>query len=508
MNLRDYSSIKSNKKSALNYFKRKEKEEKNLVYDLVLVDIWDTYYKGDIKCVKRNIYDPDLQYIAISYRWGELDEQQVNTPDYTAHITSFAIDDLERLCKYIKMESDLKEIQYLWIDAISIDQQNQEKRKEAILYMSDIYKQSAYILAVPDLHMTYLYRNPANEDTMELIHIHRETILEDILTVDQSDMNDEIIIIGESKQDIKKIYKFLAFLVNDWSNRAWVISEYLIAKQKNGTPLKYIFMTLLHSEFPTFFSYSFDDYSHHSSITINSGSNHHHHHHHHGSILYNEVDTSNKLIHFLKTRFIQRDHMDMLLSSNATRNEDRFNAILPLWGRYKHLVENKNTISEWNITSMTSVRLKLYEFMDNLWDKAALLYACSHHSHQQQQQKKRVIILPSYASQHNCQYLHLIEEGNPELAYERYLSDLMNYGAKMFGNDDGTLQHILYNGNKFGSLYNKNLKDIQWHSSYLTVASKKYFFRKIEKGELDQDFLSTYSLWNEQDNGMVVEFIY
>ncbi|KAI9300133.1 hypothetical protein BJ944DRAFT_273463 [Cunninghamella echinulata] len=256
-------------------------------------------------------------------------------------------------------------------------------------------------------------------------------------------------------------------------------------------------MTLLHSEFPTFFSYSFDDRPQDAPLTANAGSSSHHHY---GSIVYKEVDTSNKFIHFLKTRFIQRNHMHMLLSSNATRNEDRFNAILPSWNRYKHLIENKNTISEWDITSMTSVRLKLYEFMDNIWDKAALLYACSHHSHQQQQQKKRVIILPSYASGHSNYCLHLVEESNPELAYERYLSDLMNYGTKMFGNDDDTLQHILYNGNKFGSLYTKNLKNIQWHSSYLAVESKKYFVRKIEKGELDQDFLSTYSLCNDDDS--------
>lgn len=38
---------------------------------------------------------------------------------------------------------------------------------------------------------------------------------------------------------------------------------------------------------------------------------------------------------------------------------------------------NKNTISDWNITDMVTVKLKLYGIMDALWDKAILLYISS-----------------------------------------------------------------------------------------------------------------------------------
>ncbi|CAO3638586.1 unnamed protein product [Cunninghamella blakesleeana] len=69
---------------------------------------------------------------------------------------------------------------------------------------------------------------------------------------------------------------------------------------------------------------------------------------------------------------MQRSHLDMILNSNASRNEDRFNAILSSWNEYSHLIKNKDTISKWNITNMTLVRLKLYEIMDDLWDKVII----------------------------------------------------------------------------------------------------------------------------------------
>ncbi|CAO3650039.1 unnamed protein product [Cunninghamella blakesleeana] len=62
----------------------------------------------------------------------------------------------------------------------------------------------------------------------------------------------------------------------------------------------------------------------------------------------------------------------MILKSNATRNEEWFNAILPSWNKYCDTITDRNTISKWHITDMVSVRLKLCEFM-NIWDKAILI---------------------------------------------------------------------------------------------------------------------------------------
>ncbi|CAO3652225.1 unnamed protein product [Cunninghamella blakesleeana] len=100
------------------------------VFDLMLVDIKNTNEYGSIRCTKKNMYDSDLKYIAISYRWGEVPEQLLQTPDYVAHIISFDMASLINLCYLIYDEPDLKDIQYLWVDAISVDQQNHLKKKK------------------------------------------------------------------------------------------------------------------------------------------------------------------------------------------------------------------------------------------------------------------------------------------------------------------------------------------------------------------------------------------
>lgn len=66
-----------------------------------------------------------------------------------------------------------------------------------------------------------------------------------------------------------------------------------------------------------------------------------------------KVDDHKKLIQFLGTRFTQRAHLDTIFNSNITRNEDRFNVILPSWTKYCHLIKDNNTISSWEIINMT-----------------------------------------------------------------------------------------------------------------------------------------------------------
>ncbi|CAO3652466.1 unnamed protein product [Cunninghamella blakesleeana] len=303
--------------------------------------------------------------------------------------------------------------------------------------MNQIYKNAIYILTVPDLHNYYLYQNIANREIIDLIYKHKDTIHHDIThhpitdkknnvensksdstlqannnndhynSVIQNLMNMDIIKdngeikkyievlknkigdirkeneelrkgieglkIGKKEDELKKVYGFLAYLLNDWSDRVWVISEYQIAKEKyikHRTPLKYIFVSLLWNDDQSatarsFFSYSFTD-QHNSKISnINDDP----------MIDYEEVDNNNKFISFLESKFIQRSHINMMVGSNASRNEDRFYAILPSWSEYKSLIHDKNT----NITDMQSVKLKLYEILndDDLWEKARLLVTSS-----------------------------------------------------------------------------------------------------------------------------------
>ncbi|CAO3649495.1 unnamed protein product [Cunninghamella blakesleeana] len=531
----NFKTIPKEKNLILNYFNPKDKNEEK-IFNLVLVDIKETGKTGNIKCIKKNMYDSDLKYITISYRWGELSEELVKTPDYTAHITSFHTGTLTKLCFHITKEPDLKDIQYLWIDAISVDQQNHLRKKETILKMSDIYKKSSYILAVPDLHEVYLWKNIANESMVNLIRKYGSRLHYDIYNYNnmyspmairnntegsnynssqhtndyhQYSVAQNVVhkrLIKENKNDeLKKAYQYLAYLIFDWSNRAWVISEYQIAKEKykqHGTPLKYIFVSLLNnSKLLTnipFFSYTFIDQDDKNSNMNDNTFSH-----------YVTIDNSSKFIYFLESTFMQRPHMDMIIKSSASRNEDRFYAILPSWGRYKHLIKDKHTISKWNITDMLSVKLKLYEILDedDLWNKARLLLYCSIPTSKP--------ILPSFAT---CSYDALIlgEIDHINFAHERLLNCLSKCEIKFNekdnnnnnnnsnnNNSDGDKnikEYIRDYHNEHGSIYKQNLMNIQFNKEccYLSVKANQIFiFNEIPN--LSQKELSDYSLEKNDD---------
>ncbi|CAO3637066.1 unnamed protein product [Cunninghamella blakesleeana] len=488
----------------------KKKRKKKETFDITLIDISNTYM-NKIRCVKENMYNESLKYIAISYRWGEVPKQYVKTPDYTAQVTSFSLSDLFELIFYIRKEPDLKEIPYIWIDAISMDQQNPYHLKSTLYHMSTIYKRATYLLAVPDLNLECLKINIANQLSIDIIMKNNQLIYDSLQRYfhhssiskkkGMTKMLNSIYKITTSKDDLKLAYDFLQYLLDDWSHRTWVISEYQIAKNKN-TPMKFIFIMLLHNlysqkPFP-FFSYSFchsNTTSSSSSVSIamapknksssslsssstSSSKSHPFQLDQHHSIdyliqpnspplsppllppsssstpfsnntnytnnnnnnntttttTYNNNNNTNimatnkkhhepstkkltyesKFIHSFEYILLQRHHLDMILNSNAAKNEDRFYAILPIWNKYQHLIKDKNVISHWHITDMISVRLKLYEFMD-LWDKARLLKSCS---------SKFVRQLPSFASVYHSGDLELLELDDPKNAnpiYYKYL---------------------------------------------------------------------------------------
>ncbi|CAO3652102.1 unnamed protein product [Cunninghamella blakesleeana] len=522
-------------------------EPKEEVYDLVLVDIWETKKNRTIVSIKKNLYDEDLKYISISYRWGEMEEQLLETPDYTAHVTSFHLSHLENLCKHITNEPELKEIRYLWIDAISVNQQNHERKKETILKMNQIYQKASFILAVPDMHRYYLFNHPLNMEAMDLVYKYKDIIHNDIhravasnndnienptsdstqhpynnyqpavtenpmhnvkeneeLRKEMEELRMEIEKLrkenenfkAEKKEDeLKRAYQFLAYLVEDWSNRVWVISEYRIAREKyikHGTPLKYIFASLLWNRnqetvSQSFFSYTFDDQ--HTNKDLNDAT----------SYYCEEVDDGRKLIDFLKSKFMERSFIDMMVKSKASKNEDRFYAVLPSLSQYKYLTENKNTISSWNITEMQSVKLKLYELLDDnddLWNKARLLYYSSNYDGKP--------VLPSFAAHHlpnpTISELENINHAHEWAMY--YISELEDAGE--CDKDDYEKKH--------GPILKQNLNDIQFNKQqcYISISADKYFI--FDKSSLpilfDQEELSKYSLVDDDDDDDDLELIY
>ncbi|ORZ06512.1 hypothetical protein BCR42DRAFT_160251 [Absidia repens] len=125
-------------------------------FEIVLVDIKQAAEDRHIHC-ERKWLNEDPHYVALSYRWGELDEQIVPaTKDHYARIVSFHLDDFFKLCQAMQHEPDLKHIKYVWVDAICVDQENIEKRKATIYNMNSIYIQAAAIVAVPDLHASHI----------------------------------------------------------------------------------------------------------------------------------------------------------------------------------------------------------------------------------------------------------------------------------------------------------------------------------------------------------------
>ncbi|CAO3651807.1 unnamed protein product [Cunninghamella blakesleeana] len=505
--------------------------EEEEVFDLVLVDINETADNMKIKCAKKNMYDPELKYISISYRWGEVEEQLLETPDYTAHITSFNLGTLINLCYCITSEPDLKDIPYLWIDAISVDQQNHARKKETILKMNQIYQKASYILAVPDMHRWYLTKHPLNAEVMNLIFEHRDTIHQAISkstinslynnptpivnsTQDTNNQHTSIIQLlkdkkmvkeieelkreiealkNEKKEDeLKKAYKFLAFLIDDWSNRAWVVSEYQIAREKymkHGARLKYTFTALLWSDrqrgvLPQpFFSYSFDDQnSKDSANTIVKQ-----------TLFCHNIDCISSLVVFLESRFVQRPHLNLMIDSNATRHEDRFYAMLPSWKKYSHLLENKNRVPDWNIVDLPSVKITLYKILDDddLWDKARLLYISYLYSGNP--------ILPSFATEHRANFV-VGEIDNVANAFHLALQYLSVYDNKI-------LEEYYYKEHK--SIFKQNLMDIQFNKEqcYLAIKADEYFIFKTPSSTFSQEELTKYSLVDDEENDLKLVYI-
>lgn len=115
---------------------------------------------NNIRCISIPFDESVPAYYAISYRWGTHPEWKVQTPNYTASITSISRGNLIKLCKLYRHR-----IRYIWIDVVCINQADKEHRKMAIKNMDNIYQRAKRIIAVPDL--CYCKSNPLMEDVMK-----------------------------------------------------------------------------------------------------------------------------------------------------------------------------------------------------------------------------------------------------------------------------------------------------------------------------------------------------
>ncbi|CAO3640439.1 unnamed protein product [Cunninghamella echinulata] len=225
---------------------------------------------------------------------------------------------------------------------------------------------------------------------------------------------------NEFKTDVDSAMRFLEYLVEDWANRAWVISEYHIAKKKKQ-PMKMTFITLLKNihwqqEQPRCMKeniyYRFIDIKFSSKVITNNNDKeeneikienneedeqrqqeqdkveqvlenekqeHKKNEDENEDEQEQEEDEDEYFIELVNQMLADRPFLTLMLDSRAAKHEDRFYAILKASHKYKHLIQDKHTVSSWGITDMVSVRLQLFKVMD-LEDKTALLHACSNNN--------------------------------------------------------------------------------------------------------------------------------
>ncbi|ORZ06427.1 hypothetical protein BCR42DRAFT_456403 [Absidia repens] len=155
------------------------------------------------------------------------------------------------------------------------------------------------------------------------------------------------------RNEILHAIQSLIDLIKDWSSRVWVISEFHIAKKKNNLKFWFIGLSGVRLGFSTFFEFDFGDTIVPPNTDLKINAQRH----------YRALQ--NTMIKQLTTQtFFQ-----MMLGAKASKNEDRFYAILP-HSKYKNKIDQ---VAHWNISTLLSVKLKLFEIVD-VRDKLLLLF--------------------------------------------------------------------------------------------------------------------------------------
>ncbi|CAO3593557.1 unnamed protein product [Absidia cylindrospora] len=182
--------------------------------------------------------------------------------------------------------------------------------------------------------------------------------------------------IQKRSTSIRQSIHFMGDLIVDWSSRVWVISEYSIAKKKNN--LKYWFIQLgtpnvgISLAAPpniSFFAVDFNDGSNTTSPSLQIVSE---------NVMappFKPVPSDPVYITFHQTVIQQlknQTFLEMILKSKASKAEDRFYAVLPLFEHYKNKIKSQKTAT-WHLPTMLSVKLKLFEWM-TISDKLNLLF--------------------------------------------------------------------------------------------------------------------------------------
>jgi len=150
----------------------------------------------------------EVQYLALSYTWGSLiDRQEVYVDDKFVLCTRNLYSALQHLRQ---PSEDLT----LWVDAISIDQNNTDERSQQVRVMRHIYKNAKRLI---------VWLGPSSEDSHDALklvsamheHSHDQTYIEQKIADPNS---------------LEDFYALCRLFALDYWTRVWVVQEVFSAK--------------------------------------------------------------------------------------------------------------------------------------------------------------------------------------------------------------------------------------------------------------------------------------
>lgn len=99
--------------------------------------------KKDIRCGLKHIMVENDQYVCLSYMWGSPE------PTSTIYINDKPFQVRQNLYEFLVKARKFRKQEWLWIDAICIDQDNNNERGDQVRLMAQIYSRAKYVLVYP-----------------------------------------------------------------------------------------------------------------------------------------------------------------------------------------------------------------------------------------------------------------------------------------------------------------------------------------------------------------------
>jgi hypothetical protein len=169
----------------------------------------------------------DTEYVCVSYCWGPQSSNQILLNGQTANIRDNIFAFLQQA-----LVAGLRD--WLWIDALSIDQSNDEERSHQVGQMAKIYRGAQYVVmwlgsfdAVAKV-FEHTGRGAAGSGVTRALW-QLESMLDDETIRDDQGLEAYQSVIDERHWNL---YEFLGRLcAADYWNRVWVVQEILLARQ-------------------------------------------------------------------------------------------------------------------------------------------------------------------------------------------------------------------------------------------------------------------------------------